>query len=257
EKFEDKYKNCTKNNHDRYIDINDLSLNRLPENYQESELLYFITLQAALTGRICVSENMERIKKRGTGFVQKIRQGKLSKCPCQKCNGEYDEYAVLTVTTVNHVVGENGSVRNATMLLETPELSFTIYGNKISKTDRDEDNNEDWCAVEFVSHEIEKVQKIETTLKILKEVQGNLYDKYRHDATLVVITGYPHGLTKKVSFGKLVGEKEILKEVRVGQEWCRYKYDAITCPGSSGYPVFILGQPVCGYGYWFGHSHNH
>ncbi|CAL1534051.1 unnamed protein product [Lymnaea stagnalis] len=260
ETFERKKEECTKNNHDSYIDVNDLSLSCLPANYQDGQILYFITLQADLTGRIefpCTNEDNKEMKIRGTGFVQKIRPGKLSKCPCPECKGEFNDYFILTVTTVNHVVGENGNFRDATMLLETTTSSFTIYGNKISKTDRDEDSNEDWCAVEFISHEIDKVKELERTLENLKRTQGNLYEKFSGDENLVVITGYPHGLKKQVSIGKLVKKKEILKEVRVGQEWCRYKYDATTCPGSSGSPVFILGQPICGYGYWFGHSHNH
>ncbi|CAL1541573.1 unnamed protein product [Lymnaea stagnalis] len=260
ETFDSKYETCKKNNHDKYIDINDLSLKRLPENYQDSELLYFIMLQADLTGRIEVTNtvvNGELKVIRGTGFVQKIRLGKLSNCPCPKCKGEYEVYAILTITTVNHVVGTKDMFSNSTMLLETSKQSFTIYGNKIIKTDRDEDSNEDWCAVEFVSHEIDKVKELEITLENLKKKQGKLYKRYKDDVKLVVITGYPHGLNKKVSFGELSGDKEILKEVRASQEWCRYLYNAITCPGSSGSPVFILGQPVCGYGYWFGHSHNH
>ncbi|KAH9525850.1 hypothetical protein Btru_002559 [Bulinus truncatus] len=76
-------------------------------------------------------------------------------------------------------------------------------------------------------------------------------------SNFVTVVGYPHGGPRRISFGKRTKPKRIQKQVRDQQEWCCYYHDAETCQGNSGSPVYILGQPVCGYGYWFGHQHNH
>ncbi|XP_059177429.1 uncharacterized protein LOC131956838 [Physella acuta] len=133
----------------------------------------------------------------------------------------------------------------------------TVYGRRLADTDKERGDN-DWCFVECVTHDMDLVGKLEKTIKDFNDLQKKLYQQYKNnkEKQLVVIVSHPHGGPKRISFGHTV-EKKSLKDVRENQNWCNYSYNTATCPGSSGAYVFILGQPLCGSGYWFGHPHNH
>ncbi|KAI8739356.1 acidic repeat-containing protein isoform X2 [Biomphalaria glabrata] len=243
------------------------------------QLPKFLKHMSALTGMIVVKKQEGTIT--GSGFIHKIRKVSGSDCPCHTCllNTEPKKqvYAILTVTTVLHtfdkkwdvalesgVFSENWEPKNTTVRLfydtdDEAQETF-IYGYKLLETDKEINIHSDWCSVECVTHDMDLVQKLETQLEKYMELQGEIYRKSKELSLndLVIIIGHPHGGPKMISVGKHKQFRvEILKEVRNYQQWCRYKYDNMTCPGNSGSPIFILGQPLCGFGYWFGHPHNH
>ncbi|KAK0047528.1 acidic repeat-containing protein-like isoform X2 [Biomphalaria pfeifferi] len=237
----------------------------------------FLKYMSALTGQIIVERDGRRVV--GSGFIHKIRRGTPTYCPCHVCLEKQETkkqvYGILTVTTVIHnfvkklaeaiktrVFSENWDSKNTKVRLfydeENEENKTFIYSYKLLETDKEIDIQSDWCSVECVTHDMKLVQELEAKLDKYMELQGEIYRKSKELSLndLVIIIGHPHGGPKMISVGKNISI-EVLKEVRSYQKWCRYEYDNMTCHGSSGSPVFILGQPLCGFGYWFGHPHNH
>ncbi|KAK6967434.1 hypothetical protein BgiMline_027250 [Biomphalaria glabrata] len=253
------------------IDARYKDLNQLPE---------FLECMSSLTGMIIVEEinKTSHTTTTGSGFIHKIRRVNQKDCPCHECsrNGNQEKgFAILTVTTVPHVfdkeskkaletgkIVENWEPKKTKVRLfydeENEENKTFIYGYRLLETDKEINIHSDWCSVECVTHDMKLVQELEAKLNKYMELQGEIYRKAKEQTLnkLVIIIGHPHGGPKMISVGEHTNKK-ILKEVRNYQQWCSYEYDNITCFGNSGSPIFILGQPLCGFGYWFGHPHNH
>ncbi|XP_055862275.1 uncharacterized protein LOC129922062 [Biomphalaria glabrata] len=243
-----------------------------------------------LTGLILIM-SQNHVKHYGTGFIVKIRRQINGQCPCpdQESHNELcTEHAIVTVSTAYHIFsGENETdVRRYKeidgiwneyktqlklyyngdedkSLEEIKECTKfpTLYGHKLIEMDKDLDYDCDWCAIECVTHDTKLIKKLEGTLSQyqsgLKELYNLSLTKYT-DVDMVVIIGHPHNWSLRFSFGNTVcPNKEELKVIRSNQLWCRYYYDNLTCKGSSGSPIFKWGQSMSGFGYWFGHSHNH
>ncbi|XP_059177420.1 uncharacterized protein LOC131956833 isoform X2 [Physella acuta] len=257
-----------KDNHGQFVDMgnkntieDDIRKNTMPGFIMTGDIFRTILLIASLTCRVVVPLD-NRSNRFGTGFVEKIRRRRGS-CPCPECKTENPrtEFAVFKVTTVLHVVPEQSQAENSVFELfcddESEQGIKKLYGRRLADTDKERGNN-DWCFVECVTHDVELISKLEQTIKEFNDLQKKLYQQYKNnkEKQLVVIVSHPHGGPKRISFGQTV-EKKSLKDVRENQNWCNYSYNTATCPGSSGAYVFILGQPLCGSGYWFGHPHNH
>ncbi|XP_013069376.2 uncharacterized protein LOC106056958 [Biomphalaria glabrata] len=219
----------------------------------------------------------------GTCFLQKIRRLKSEA-------GESTGRAVFTFTTVYHVFGVRDD-EVYKLVSEWKELKVKVvlfyetvddfYNGKrcprlkdfrLLETDKEEEIQNDWCAIEcevdcgrvceIDGDEKNMVDTLEAYLEDYKTQQKEIYDLIKNNTistdNLVVIVGHPHGGPKHVSVGRHYPIlKDEPKKVRSSQLWCRYYYDAPTCEGNSGSPVFIPGQPIAGFGFWFGHQHNH
>ncbi|CAG5118230.1 unnamed protein product [Candidula unifasciata] len=109
-----------------------------------------------------------------------------------------------------------------------------------------------------VTHDLDLLTLLEDKLKEYWKLGRALKEKYRKESEnlVVVVVSHPHGGPKRISVGE-AKVKDSALEVREDQDWCYYSYDAVTCEGSSGAPVYVLGRWNDGFGYWFGHSHNH
>ncbi|KAI8739345.1 hypothetical protein BgiBS90_035499 [Biomphalaria glabrata] len=251
-------KNCVKNRHEQFYSVQEFR-EKLPEKYtSDEELISQIAEMAKLTVRLRISCPDSPNDRFGSGFIQRVRKARGKPCPC---NGECDVHYVITVTTVYHVVQSQNEAKKMEVLPSfdqegEDENAETLQAYKLLETDI-EFGNYDWCAIECVTHSEELVKYFGDAIEALERLQKATYSKYKDDAEkFVVMIGHPYGGPKKVSFGTW-SRKETLKEIRSTQDWCQYRHDTPSCPGSSGSPVLILGQPLCGYGYWFGHPHNH
>ncbi|KAK6967438.1 hypothetical protein BgiMline_027254 [Biomphalaria glabrata] len=218
----------------------------------------------------------------GTCFLQKIRRLK-------NVTGESSDRAVFTFSTVYHVFsvidGDFYKLQrnwkdykvNVYLFYDTTvrdlfTKSPVLHKFRLLDTDKEEGIENDWCAIEcevdcgqvceIGGKMVNLVDTLEAYLEDYKTKQKEIYDlvknnKIKND-NLVIIVGHPHGLPKQVSVGRHFQDlKDEPKKVRNSQLWCRYYYDAPTCASNSGSPVFIPGQPIAGFGFWFGHQHNH
>lgn len=253
---------CNKNNHDEYQTLSDVE----QTTWDDSEKLGLLTQMYHLT--VCVKNDVTPDQVcHGSGFVQRVRTTTGQNCPdrtCEMRGKENHTWGVMTITTVNHVInclGLAGKAENLTAKLHYDheyDVCEILSGFRLIDSDKDI-GDYDWCAFECHSHNFRLVTDLEECLKEYEKLQSKLYNRYkdRVGEIPVFIVGHPHGGPKKISLGTVHREREILKEVRERQEWCRYFYTNATCSGSSGSPIYMLGQRLCGYGYWFGHPHNH
>lgn len=266
--WQDSASQCTKNNHHLYTTVGEFESKIEPPYSSNQPLVNLIRLMAQLVVMIrtpCVGENGAASFRYGSGIIQRVRAEKVRECPvedCKTCSSGSREYGIITVTTVLHVITSQSDAEKTTACLDFDDENTKykcLQGFKLLDTEKDA-GELDWCAVEFYSHHMELVGELKTKLKAYHKLQAEVYSEFKdRENDLVVVIGHPHGGPKKISFGKIRKEKgkEIKKDVRERQEWCQYRYSTATCPGSSGSTVYILGQPLCGYGYWFGHGHNH
>ncbi|KAI8739358.1 acidic repeat-containing protein isoform X2 [Biomphalaria glabrata] len=244
------------------------------EFYIDTKIVTFTKNMAKLTGLIYTS------KGGGTCFLQKIRR-------LVDEAGNSTGRAVFTFTTVYHVFGAEDKLLLEWLTYRTNVILFydesiddfcnekkcpRLKECRLLDTDKEEGIENDWCAIEcevdcskvFEINGEEKnlVDTLESYLQIYKTQQKEIYELVKNNTisndNLVIIVGHPHYRPKQVSVGRHYPSlKDEPKKVRSGQLWCRYYYDAPTCIGNSGSPVFIPGQPIAGFGYWFGHQHNH
>ncbi|KAI8739289.1 hypothetical protein BgiBS90_035443 [Biomphalaria glabrata] len=282
ETYLDSYNKCEKNEDDRnhhkkYFSVAELE--RISDILLERQpcLPIFLLHMQKLTVKISVDLPDKGTIRDGTGIVMKVVHKRGELCPVKSCKfyrKRLHSWGEFTVATVNHIVGTDTEARNAAVdfFLDHGNTSSRkrkkqhkkvrrALGFHVVQNDNEDDEELDWSCFQCASHNEKLIQKVKNYLQIYKDIQKRLYTLYKNIIhsrdKLVVIISHPHGGPKKVSIGKITLPKESLKTVRDNQDWCRYYYQAATCNGSSGAPIFIAGQPIAGFGYWFGHPHNH
>ncbi|XP_059177390.1 uncharacterized protein LOC131956807 [Physella acuta] len=265
--WQDSASQCTKNNHHLYTTVAEFESHLDPHyrsNHKIPRLIRHTALLVVMIRTPCLGPNGALSFRYGSGIIQRVRIEKRQECPVKNCKtcSRNREYGIITVTTVLHVITSQSDAEKTTALLDFDDENAKgrhLQGFKLQETEKDA-GELDWCAVEFYTHDLVLVSELKTKLADYHKLQAEVYSEFKDKANgLVIVVGHPHGGPKKISFGEVGKEKgkEIKKDVREQQEWCQYRYSTATCPGSSGSTVYILGQPLCGYGYWFGHGHNH
>ncbi|KAI8739343.1 hypothetical protein BgiBS90_035497 [Biomphalaria glabrata] len=247
--------------HQQFIDATELE-EKFPDEFKsDRDLISLVRHLSDLTVQIKITKDHNGILSvvNGSGFAQRVRSERGSHCPDEECSRRQESHAwmVVTVTTVYHVVKTQEDAVKAEMTLSPSSSTQSVFrGFKLLDSDK-ETGERDWCAVEAVTHDLDIQNTLKSTIESLEQLQNITFERYKDkEPRLVVVVGHPHGGPKKISFG-FWEDRTTLKEIRSNQDWCRYAHNAATCPGSSGSPVFILGQSLCGFGYWFGHPHNH
>ncbi|BFZ18970.1 hypothetical protein BsWGS_22009 [Bradybaena similaris] len=265
-KSENAFEECKKlENHKHYINICDLQ-QRLPGIItNDPDFSVFITIMCSLTAMIQLSVGEDDVRC-GSSFVQKVEIVRNKPCPCAECEGSAEkqegsretQWGKVTLTTALHVLKEEADATNCEVRLfydsdDSRDQERIIEGLK----SHSRDEKGDWCALVCVTHDLDLLKDLDNKLKKYWTLGRSLKEKYdESDCNVVVVVSHPHGGPKRVSVGKgKVMDKD--REVREEQNWCTYSYDAVTCAGSSGGPVYVLGRWNDGFGYWFGHSHNH
>ncbi|KAK3779975.1 hypothetical protein RRG08_042142 [Elysia crispata] len=182
----------------------------------------------------------------GTGFISHVYKPVSDKlCPCDKCNGEITKkFWRFRVRTAAHVVynTEEAKSTRADLFYDDDSCKFdgrmvTLTGLEVERISHDQDV----CYMECVTHDDALGERIESLMPSLdsgltKRLDRDLlsldflppFDEGRHP-TLII--SHPHGQPKKITWGQW----------RVGK-FRHVEYNAPTCPGSAGAPVFRFNR---------------
>ena len=108
-------------------------------------------------------------------------------------------------------------------------------GYRVVRSDLDGD----YCVMDCVTHDPNLGVALDAVRCQWMGLWGEVKDRvYGEDFSLVI--SHPHGCSKQFSLGKCLNRE--WGQTCDGQGWYRYMYDAATCPGSSGAPVWIPGR---------------
>ncbi|GFR92192.1 hypothetical protein ElyMa_006194400 [Elysia marginata] len=144
------------------------------------------------------------------------------------------------IHTAKHVVFDDAEARQTTVEFFYDDHCdvrrvIRARGVRVARSDQEGD----YCVMDCVTHDrnlgpaLDAVRRRWTEL--WPQVKGVLYGT---DVSMVV--SHPHGCSKQFSIGRCLDRE--WGEVPGGQGWYRYTYDAATCPGSSGAPVWVPGR---------------
>ncbi|XP_059148130.1 uncharacterized protein LOC131935640 [Physella acuta] len=162
-------------------------------------------------------------------------------CPCEECGAcphSKREWGLILVRTATHVVFNAEEAKSTTCLLGYETKGSRCAVIKGFDTTAEPDVPGDTCVFDCYTHSKVLFDKIEQMIKRYKCLQKKVASKFEKktgDKKLVVIVSHPHGLNKQVTVGEWSD-----KGVKCYETW--YQYNSVTCPGSSGGPVFILSR---------------
>ncbi|CAG5131506.1 unnamed protein product [Candidula unifasciata] len=255
---------CDKNpGHENFIPVNEFSLKHLPDGYKDEDIVNYIRAQADLTVKITSKftsmhrpegysfhnfrgKNFMRV---GSGFMQYVYRNERRSnkpCPCPECKNSPTprlEWAKLKIRTATHVVFDDDEAQNTMVEFfydddKQKDKVKRVYGESV----RFGTVRGDWCDIRCVSHDIELCDFLKETWGKWRWLETKVNQKYtcEQDHRLAILVSHPHGCSKQVSIG-VWRNRDIIE---ISREWenCVYSYDTPTCPGSSGAPVWILGQ---------------
>lgn len=272
------YKNCSKNpGHDKFkcVDKNQLKLDCLPVGYQCDVVLQCIIRLIPLV--VCIEVNhisvnrpefegntkneypFSKCKGRdmmrtGTGWLRDVT--KFGTCNCKTCSnsGSPETFgAEFTIRTATHVVFDYEEGVNTTIHFNFDDgisagccETVRTYSGAI-RVDSHVDG--DCCDMTFVTHDKSEAERFAKMIADYRELHQKVWDSFppKSDAKdrpsgdgldLAIIVSHPHGCSKKVSFGLFKRRRECT----IAGQFTKYIYTTATCPGSSGAPVFILGE---------------
>ncbi|XP_059142640.1 uncharacterized protein LOC131930246 [Physella acuta] len=265
------FKNCKKNpGHVSFIPFKDLTISRLPASYQSDLMLALIQAMSDITVMIKVkyvsphrpdkfpdslapypfSEMRgKRIIRTGTGrlsFVPEDVDTSSRTCPCASClksDTPSKEWGVIQICTTTHVVFDDLEAARSTVTFgyeDKDHRGLTLDGWRAVG-----DVPHDWCELRCLTHDVTFVQEMEEKSRRfyslclqVNEMFKSLQDKDK----LTIIVSHPHGCPKQVTIGQWNLRSVALLDADSNDQYTRYTYTTCTCPGSSGAPVYTLGD---------------
>ena len=250
------WRNCTKNpGHEEFISVQDFKdkyMLRVHNDEQRDVFRSMIDLTVRLRLYWTSPDRPDddefsnprgtKIPRMGTGFISIVSDPVSDKpCPCDKCNGEITQkFWRFEVRTAAHVVYNTEEAKSTRVDLFYDDDSCKFDGRmgtltvlEVERINRDDDI----CYMECVTHDealAESIKSLRTSLDNEKPKPVNLHLpslnsllSYGGGGISTLIVSHPHGQPKKITLGQ--GRDEGISFV---------VYNAATCPGSSGAPVF-------------------
>uniref|UniRef100_A0A2C9M447 Uncharacterized protein n=1 Tax=Biomphalaria glabrata TaxID=6526 RepID=A0A2C9M447_BIOGL len=260
---------CTKNpGHEGFIFAENFSIESLPESFRTPKMYELCRCLINLT---CMIEVFATSKNRsasdnfkdqlgarigsGSVYIPLKYTHKGGHCPCPECKDPKNagrEFYEVYVTTAHHVVFDNYEARRTYVKLhfdreDKKESTVTLPGYRIVNYNAEADRTILSC----ITHDIRIVKEIQKQRDSAKEFEEYFCShplETNPSYNLTVIVGHPHRWPKTISFGSCVQVQSINSdESNKGTVWTEYKYNAPTCPGSSGALVWIYGKKRVGY----------
>lgn len=249
------WNNCekSKNDHANFIPILNFSEQNLPTQHQgDGVLLQYILAIATLTVRIRVNHvsvnrpdgytfssfRNQGFRRSGTGWVYKISSGD-GPCPCTRCKGMVKSngpWWKVEIFTACHVVYDQVEAKRteADFFYDSKDsVVTTLYGHDV------EDNSvqDDVCIVHCISHDLDLVRRLKDAMERYERLKWDVRESSM--STLCFVISHPHGESKKVTVGEIVGNAKYDPEESMLTEFM-YTYTADTCNGSSGAPILTV-----------------
>ncbi|KAK6980237.1 hypothetical protein BgiMline_021245, partial [Biomphalaria glabrata] len=251
-----------KSGHADYIPLRDFTISNLPRDYFDEDVVQLVRAIADLTVKITLSEvsserpefwpgtrvpypfyelRGKKCKRSATGFIVDILEHNFKheteQCYCHQCPDKNKEpcqyWWEMTILTAGHVIFDNVEAKNTSCRLFYDEInSPSIKIREMIVDDlRNFDIKTDKRFLKYVTCDYETKPTIDR-LKI--NLQKLKYKSFKDPEKRVILVSHPHGGPKQISIKNWC-------DVFSDGEFTKYTYNAPTCPGSSGAPVYILG----------------
>ncbi|XP_059168974.1 uncharacterized protein LOC131950794 isoform X2 [Physella acuta] len=272
--FQQCWKKCKKRpDHNDFIPISTLRVDHLPDNFKDPDIISVIRCLSYLTVNINVlgaSESRPEnhngkpyprysniapdMTRTGTGKIHTISiypDDGDENCHCKKCKNDQiitKIWGKVFILTAMHVVFDKFEAENTTCIWGHNTESCKV-ANLEGVDIRKATLMNDMCLFECVTHDVDLLKKLKGTIDLYTSHCAQVYEKFKHgpDKSLIILVSHPHGCAKHVSIGK------ILTREKLPNEDTRYTYDAPTCNGCSGAPVYVLEKKN---GWWTTHVHS-
>ncbi|KAK6964361.1 hypothetical protein BgiMline_031584 [Biomphalaria glabrata] len=254
----------TVNGHRDMIAVKDFTINSLPEPYHKIDGIYNLTTCLIyLTVRIITKKvsskrpefvpntNKEcyplyenrgnRHMGLGTGRICDVVEERGSKCTCKECKTKCKKSWTIKVFTATHVVFDDEEAEDMTCSLfydDENKLKEIIKLTGFKKIWSD--SGGDLCLLSTVTCNEELSKKLSAKIKEFNKCWSSLQNMHEKDKTqerLVILVSHPHGRAKRISFGFGIDIGRIQ-----GHDFNKFVYSSPTCPGTSGGPVYVLGN---------------
>ena len=188
------------------------------------------------------SHRGKKIPRNGTGFIYRVYKPVSDEpCPCDKCNGVITKkFWRFRVRTAAHVVYNTEEAKSTRVDLFYDDDSCKFDGRMVILTGLEVvkiDHDRDICYMVCVTHDEDLAKRIKSLTTGLDSLITEPLDLDLSSLDLLppcdggrrptLIVSHPHGQPKKITLGQWRDE-----------EFPRVEYNAATCPGSSGAPVF-------------------
>lgn len=271
------YTVCSKNpGHQNVVPIDQFTSKDLPHGYRSNELVNFIVALSDLTVHVSVtffserrpmtwpgsykihpicSDNGKDKVRAATGWVEWVDTNPYvhnnKTCPCKKClpSAEKSQFAYIYIKTAAHVVIDTHEGKHTTCSLffdrgGTPDLCTSVVTLQ-GMSDVWSEHERDWCVMRYVTHDLSLAKELKDMVERCKSLHKTVMQKYYPSEnfnepdpqrTLIAVVSHPHGGSKQVSVGYC--EKGSLE----GPDWMKHTNTSVTCPGSSGARVFVMGK---------------
>ncbi|XP_059146016.1 uncharacterized protein LOC131933253 isoform X2 [Physella acuta] len=199
-------------------------------------------------------------------WVEIKKEEDNQKCPCPGCvkSGKHKkEFSLIVIVTAAHVVNDDNEAKSVECIINynkdgVEKGLIWLNGHTMKAINRTDDR----CEFYVVTHDrklrnllISNIIKYHERNKLVVEKLKNRFiqpaSENENAANIAVVISHPHYSAKKISIGKveIIQEKAGPKENTINTQ---YLYDALTCEGSSGGPVYILGRENV----WTNHPHS-
>ncbi|CAL1528006.1 unnamed protein product [Lymnaea stagnalis] len=164
---------CAKQHHEKFIPFNAFTLNNLPPEYQDEDIVKAVRYLGILTGKLTVlSMNRSGMAVQGTCNLRYFDPRfvlEKPECPCPKCKSSGrppKKWATFIASSAAHVMKnfKDGGLYVCELLYddeEHPENIRKLYGQSILKIDLDNGS----CDFQLVTHDMELCALINKTLK--------------------------------------------------------------------------------------------
>ncbi|CAL1547263.1 unnamed protein product [Lymnaea stagnalis] len=252
---------CAKNpGHPKFYAFNDFSLDCVDIDYKDEDIITLIKCIAPLTTRVCVGYTSEHrpnseqdingmilnylvmdmeAPRYETGMVIDVQTylADGSKSPCE-ISSPCGKVFVLTASTV--VYDDSEAEKSSFDLFYGSDRSnvCTIQGTRVGEIER----SEGWCVVECDTFDLSLLDRL---IRMMNKCQDQMkivnrkYNTPEHQHTFTCIVSHPHGLPKHVTVGYWK-DRVIVSKDRCNVH-TRYEYTTLTCTGSAGAFVYIIG----------------